>query len=156
VRLRSWASRDDGNVSLLTLGLLILVVGLVLVSAAATKVHLQAARLGQLADEAALDAADALDDAAYFTPQYPAPVNDGTRAVELSGAEVTAIVQERVNARAAELGLEPVVVTAWVAPDGSSAVVTLGSRARVPFGLDALAPWQDGVAISATGTARTS
>ncbi|GMA34724.1 hypothetical protein [Demequina litorisediminis] len=41
------------------------------------------------------------------------------------------------------------------APDGQSATVVLGRTVPLPWNLDVLAPWADGVAITASATARS-
>lgn len=57
---------DEGRIALLSLAFALLAIVLVLVVVAASAVHLQRKRLYSLADAAAADAADALDEDRYY------------------------------------------------------------------------------------------
>ena len=93
---------------LLTLGFTVLALMLVLVVAAATQVHLQRMRLTHVADEVALDAADALDVPGYYAGDLDAPTDDGI--VKLAAAAVTATAHDRVAEAAARANLPPTEV----------------------------------------------
>ncbi|WP_432560776.1 pilus assembly protein TadG-related protein [Kineococcus sp. SYSU DK003] len=58
---------DEGRIALLSLAFGLLAMVLVLVVVSASAVHLQRKRLFALADAAAADAADALDEGAYYS-----------------------------------------------------------------------------------------
>ncbi len=60
--------RDDGQVTILVIGFVVVVLALIAVVVSATQVHLERTRLAALADLAALDAAEQISDAAYFQP----------------------------------------------------------------------------------------
>jgi Tfp pilus assembly protein PilX len=145
---------DEGTVLVLTLGLAVLVVVLVLVVAAATELHLQRMRLGHLADELALDAADALDLAGYYAGEATAPAGD--RAVALADGQLRATVRAALPAAAARARLPEAVVITSGSPDGFTARVTVQVVVHPMFGIDALLPFADGIVLSATSDARAT
>ena len=146
-----WAPRDDGNVSVLTLGFLVLAMLTLLVVAAATAVHLQRLRLVHLADEAAADAADSLDVAQYYAGEAPLPTDDG--AVHLASSRMEQAVIGQLEARGGGQ-LEGVRLVSVTSPDGSTAVVTLSLTVHPLFALEPLMPFANGIEIRATGSAR--
>lgn len=119
--------RDErGSVSVLILGLTVVAALLVAGTIAVTSAHLSRMRLLDVADGAALSAANALDESVY---------REGVgRSVPLS----TASVRERA---AEYLGSRPMPgsVTAWRlgsdtgTPDGVTAVVALTAEADLPL-----------------------
>ncbi len=128
-------------------------IGVVLVTvvASASAVHLQRKRLLALADAAALDAADALDDRAFYAPSGVAP-GDG---VPISDASVRRSVQTYLVARG-PAGLNQVTIAQPTGtPDGATAEVTLASVADVPLVSVVLAGWGGGIPLRATSRART-
>lgn len=81
------SGRDDGQISLLILGLTTMCIALVLVFVAASSVHLQHKRLVDTADAVAADAADAIDAGSYFTRDriHQVPVTEGTVRESVEG-----------------------------------------------------------------------
>lgn len=146
------SAADDGNISVLTLGFLVLTMLVFLVIAAATAVHVQRMRLVHVADELALDAADALDIGSYYAGAAPLPTDDA--AIQLAQSRMEAAVAAHAVTRAdGDLdGLR--VVRVWT-PDGSTAAVTVSLVVYPLFRLEPLAPFADGIELRATGTART-
>lgn len=145
---------DEGTVLVLTLGLAVLVAVLVLVVAAATELHLQRMRLGHLADELALDAADALDLGNYYAGEAPAPVGD--RAVALVDGGLRAAVRDALPAAVERARLPEAVVVTAGSPDGFTARVVVRVVVHPMFGIDALLPFADGIVLTATSDARAT
>jgi hypothetical protein len=143
---------DEGSVMLLTLGFVVVSLLLVLVVTAATQVHLQRMRLARVADELAIDAADALDVAGYYAGELPEPGEEGV--VALSNTALGAIVDERLPHAAARADLPETVVVEALSEDGFTATVTVRTVVHPLFGLDALLPFSDGVTLTATSSAR--
>ncbi|BDZ40877.1 hypothetical protein GCM10025865_01760 [Paraoerskovia sediminicola] len=144
---------------LLTTGLLALVLVLVTVGVSVAGVHLDRKRLADLADSAALAAADAVDPGAVYGADAVPPTESGGLA--LDDDAVRRAVEEHVQTRAALAtagggsgGLVEVVVTSAGSPDGVSATVTLEARSRPTLISWATRPWSDGVPLHATATAR--
>jgi hypothetical protein len=137
---------------LLTLGFLVVAILLVLVIAAATQVHLERMRLTHVADEVALDAADALDVDAYYGGELDAPA-DGS-IVSLSPGALTEIAEDRLGDAVERAGLPPTELVSAQTDDGFTATVTLRTVVHPLFGIDALLPFADGVTLTATSSAR--
>ena len=152
MRRRFDASDDEGTVLLLTLGFTVLALLLILVVSAATHVHLQRMRLVHVADELALDAADALDIAAYYRGEVDLP--EGEAVVPLAQGTVLATAQSRVADAAARANLPATEVVSATTEDGFSATVTVTTTVYPLFGLEALLPFADGVTLTATSSAR--
>lgn len=150
--LRRRARADDGNISLLTLGVLVLSLLTLLVIAAATAVHIQRLRLTHLADEMALDAADALDLGTYYAGDARLPTDDA--AIDVARQRMETAVLQHLQNREPE-HLEGVRVVSVSTPDGSTAVVRLSQRVHPLFPLEPLLPFADGIEIVVTGSART-
>jgi hypothetical protein len=142
---------DEGQVALLVLvyflvaGLLVLVVG------AATQVHLARGRLLALADAAALDAADALDEPTYYArgaePGAGVPLTDATVRDSVDSYLALVGAPDRFDAFA--------VAATTGTPDGVTAQVVLRARVRPPLLPAALARgWAAGVPVSVTSRAR--
>ena len=118
---------ERGQISVLLAGLSVVVLLVVLGGVDVTAAHLARMRLYDVADAVALDAADALDESAYYT----SGVSD---VVTIS----TATVREEAADSLAARGL-PIGVDSWVAlpgtgsPDGRTAVVVLEGTVDVPF-----------------------
>jgi hypothetical protein len=143
---------DEGSISLLTLGFAILAIVLILVVSAATQMQLQRTRLTQMADELALDAADAMDVPAYYASAAERPTDQA--AVGLSLASMQAVVSGHLAEYAGRYHLDNVAVVAVGSPDGNTAVVSVAVVVRPLFGLEALLPWSDGITLTATSSAR--
>lgn len=140
--------RDEtGSISLYLLGLAVIAMTLVAGTVAVTSAHLARIRLLDVADGAALDAANALDASAYSRG-----VGD---AVPLSDASV------RGRAAAYVGSLErPPGVLAWRlgprtgSPDGRSAVVALVGEVELPLVGGALSDLGASLTVSVVSTAR--
>ena len=146
------AARDDGNITLLSLGFAVLALMLILVVASATTLQLQRARLTQVADELAIDAADAMDVPAYYRSEARRPTDDA--AVDLSAESMRNVVEGHLADYSSRYHLDGVHVVDVRSPDGNSAVVTVSVVVRPLFGVEALLPWTDGVTLTATSSAR--
>jgi hypothetical protein len=147
------ARRDDtGNISVLTLGFLVLTMLTLLVIAAATAVHMQRIRLVHLADELAVDAADALDLDNYYAGDAQLPTEDA--AVQLAHSRMLEAVQAHVGIRS-EGHLDGVRVVNVSTPDGNTAVVTVAIVVHPLWPLEPLMPFANGVELRATGSARS-
>lgn len=144
---------DSGQVLLLALVYGLVAVLLVLVVVAASAVHLDRKRLLALADAAALDAADAIDEPAYFE----AAEAGGIDAVPITDAtvrdSVTAYLRRQdAPSRFVGLGVD---TAATGSPDGRTAVVVLTARS-LPFLPDQVAGrYGAGVPLRVSASARS-
>ncbi|MDM7832473.1 hypothetical protein [Cellulomonas edaphi] len=144
---------DDGQIMLLTLGFVVVAMLLVSVVVSAAGVHLERKRLLALADVMALEAADAVDDDAYFAS------GAGRGDPRTEPAEVsTASVRRAVGAY---LHDNPAAATRWsrfaydasAVDDGATAHVELVAVVHPVFWSWVLKPWKDGITISAESDA---
>jgi len=149
---RAKEAGDGGSISLLALGFAILAIVLILVVSAATEVQLQRTRLAQIADELALDAADAMDVPTYYAGLAERPNDEA--AVGLSESSMRAVVAGHLGEYATRYHLDDVDAVQVRSPDGKTAVVTVAVVVRPLFGLDALLPWSHGITLTATSAAR--
>ncbi len=126
------------------------VLALLLVTAvvSATGVHLERKRLLALADLAALDAADALDEDAYYTR------GEGDAVLVLTSSRVRAAVEAHLEASPAADRLDGLTVLNAGTPDGRTAEVTLGAVSRPALLSWVTAGWSDGIALTVTTSAR--
>lgn len=125
--------REDGNVSVMTIGFVIVLVMLCAVVVNASDAYLDRQELMNLADGAALAAADGLDESAFY----------GGRTVTLDPAEARHLVDDYVGGRGAR------VVEVDVAGDDVS--VRLERRldlVLVPSG------WTSGTTVTASASAQ--
>ncbi len=143
---------DDGSITLLSLGFALLAIALILVVSSATTLHLQRTRLTQVADELAIDGADAMDVPAYYAGTAGEPKDDA--AVDLADSAIRAVVEDHLAHYADRYHLDGVRVVRADSPDGHTAVVTVAVVVRPLFGLEALMPWTDGVTLTATSSSR--
>ncbi len=88
-RWRIAAGRDDGQVTVLVIGFVVLALAVVAVVTSAAQVHLERTRLAALADLAALAAAERVSDEAYFAPSGGGPGTVGGSAAADGGPAVT-------------------------------------------------------------------
>ncbi len=143
----SEARDEEGSISLYLLGLGMIAMALVAGTVAVTSAHLARMRLLDVADAAALDAADALDSAAY------------REGVGDSVPLTTASVRERAAAYVGSVE-RPAGVTAWRlgpttgSPDGRTAVVALTGEADLPMVGAVLRDLGVSITISVTSRAR--
>lgn len=147
------AGREAGQITLLTIVFAALALLLVTAVVSATSVHLEQKRLLILADDLALEAADALDLDAFYRGQAAAPrphavvpLTDAgvRRAVEAYLAEHPGVV----------VGFEGLRVTEAETPDGRTARITVTSVARPALISWVTAAWSDGIVLSVTSSAR--
>lgn len=139
--------REDGSISLLILGLALIAMLLVAGTVAVTSAHLSRMRLLDVADGAALSAANALDESAY--------AQGVGESVPLSDASV----RQRA---AAYLGSRPLParITQWRlapgtgTPDGRTAVIVVVGEAELPMVGPALRDLGVSVTITVESRAR--
>jgi hypothetical protein len=147
-RLVPGRTRDDGQISVLILGLFCIVVLLIIGAIDVTAAQLARMRLLDTADALALDAADALDEGAAYGEGVPG-------AIVLSNESVRAAAQEHLARTPLPTG-----ITEWalVAPtgthDGRTAVVRLQGRAVLPMTGGVLSALGGGVTITVESRAR--
>lgn len=152
--MTSWRRRprredDGGQVTLLIVGYASISLLLVTVVVGASAVHLERKRLLATADAAALDAADAVDDAALYRS------GADPRGVPLTDASVRASVAEYLATPGVSGTFSGFAVGADTGtPDGATARVTLHARAEVPILSSVMGPFADGVPLRVTAMAR--
>ncbi len=133
-RVRS-ARGEAGQIAVLIVGLFVLVLVLILGGIDVTAAQLGRMRLLDVADATALDAADALDEAAT----YARGISD---TPVLTTASVRAAAEQHLARTPRPAGLESWQLGADTgSPDGRTAVVSLTGRATLPMSgwvLDAL------------------
>ena len=155
-RAASRRTDDAGQVLLLALVYGLIALLLVLVVVAASAVHLDRKRLLSLADAAALDAADAVDEAAYFEATARAEGIDAVPVTDATVLDSVVAYLERQDAPSRFVDLS-VDASATGTPDGESAVVVLTARSLpllpdvVAGGFTAGVPLR----VTATATSRT-
>jgi hypothetical protein len=139
---------EQGSISLFILGLSVIAMVLIAGTVAVTSAHLARMRLLDVADGAALNAANALDEAAY---------QGGVgKSVPLSSASVRERAAAYVGSRP-----KPANVVAWRlgpatgSPDGRTAVVALSGEAQLPMIGSALRELGVSVGISVRSEARS-
>ncbi len=145
IESRSRFEADDGNVSLLTLGWVIIAVLALLVMAAATQLHVDRMRLASLADELALAAADELDAGGYYAAQGDSLVLNQRAMSDAVASWIAADPRPWVG--------EVVPIHVSAAPDGT-ATVTVARRVWPLFDVEALAAFGDGIPLTAEGRAK--
>lgn len=138
---------DEGQVTILVIGFVVVALALVAVVVSATQVHLERTRLAALADLAALDAAEQVSDEAYFAPLSGplGPSDDQVAAI------VDAYLAAHPDAAAGWTGLRVVEADS---PDGRTVSVRLAAVVRPAWTAWVLAPFTDGIAIQAAADAR--
>lgn len=152
-RRRPARGTDTGSVTLLSIAFGALALLLMTAVVSATGVHLEQKRLLSLADELALEAADAVDLAAFYRGEAPPPTEDGV--VPLTDGGVRRAVDEYLAAHpTAAADLEGLRVVDAGSDDGRTARVTLAALSRPPLVSWVTAAWSDGIALTATSSAR--
>jgi hypothetical protein len=166
--LRGWSQRvvhrpDDGQILPLLAGFVVIVLLLVLVVADITALHLQREELHALADAAALDAADALDQETFYETGAGGETGTGNetggdkRPVPLSDTTVQNSVRDFLRAheddRQNQDRLIPEMGLPTGAPDEFTAEVTLTGRARIPLLGLVVRRWAGGVPLKETSRA---
>lgn len=143
---------EEGQILLLTIGVVVLALGLVLALASAAQVHLERKRLFDVADEVALAVSDDMDRAAY----YARTASGAPAQVVLTDGAVRDGVQSYLAAHPETLdGLQGVRVVRADATDGGRTVhVALEARARPVLLSWATLGRTGGVAVDADAAAR--
>lgn len=140
---------DSGQIMLLAMVYAAIAVALTLVVVSASAIHLERKRLLEVADSAALDAADEVDRARYF---------DGgvtLGAVPLSDQSVRDSVEEHLVRRRAHGEFDSLTVGPQTGTsDGRTAEVTLFATVEPPLVGWAIAGFSDGITLHATAAAR--
>jgi hypothetical protein len=145
--------RESGSITLLSIAFAALALLLLTAVVSATSIHLERKRLLALADELSLAAADSLDEASFYRGEARRPTTDGV--IPLTDADVRRAVEEYLSAHpSVAAGHERLTVTEAVSDDGRTARVSLAALARPPLISWITAPWSDGIALSATSSAR--
>lgn len=144
---RSTRSGEQGSMTLLVTGCMAIAVLLVLGTVVATSAQLARVRLLDVADAAALDAADALDARAYTSGLG--------KAVAISGTTVWEAAEGHLAARE-----RPEPITWWSiepgtgTPDGETAVVVVSGEVSLPVVGPLVDAIGGSVTITVTGAAR--
>lgn len=147
------AGRETGQIMLLSIVFAVLALLLVTVVVSATSVHLERKRLLILADELALEGADALDLDGFYRGRADAPRPGAV--IPLTDSGVRRAVETYLTAhRDVTAGLEALTVEQADTPDGRTARITLTARARPALVSRVTAAWSDGIALRATSSAR--
>ncbi|PKW27128.1 pilus assembly protein TadG-related protein [Phycicoccus duodecadis] len=143
------APRDErGTISLYILGLAVIAMVLIAGTVAVTSAHLSRMRMLDVADGAALAAANALDDAAYQQG-----VGDVVPLSDASVRQRAAQYVESVERPDSILGWRLAPGTG--SPDGRTAVVALTGRAALPMIGPALADLGVSIRITVVSSARS-
>ncbi len=146
---------DEGQILPLAIAYALIAFALVVVVVDISAVHLQRQRLFALADAAALDAADALDQSRFYREGAQTAPGNATVPVPLTDQTVRSSVERYLVAASPLARVEGVAVNEPTgSPDGVTAEVTLVGRATLPLFSFAAARWSDGVPLRATARAR--
>lgn len=150
VRWRARAREDDGQIMLLSIFYGLIALALVLVIVSVSAIYLERKQLLALADAVAADAADSIDEDAYFGSDRPADP-----ALPLTDASVAQAVEHYLaEAPQGVVDFEGLAVADPTGtPDGTTAEVTLSAIVRPPLVSWAISPWQDGFVVSVTARA---
>jgi hypothetical protein len=149
---RAAGGGEDGQILLLSIGVVVIALGLVLALASAAQVHLERKRLYDLADQLSLSVADDMDRPTYYARQLAGDPAD----VMLTDDDVRSGVLDYLHDHPeAANGLHDVqVVEASAVDGGRTARVVLQARAR-----PALVSWatlgrSGGITVTADAQAR--
>ncbi|MGL5857116.1 MAG: pilus assembly protein TadG-related protein [Angustibacter sp.] len=152
-RMRGWSVRratvgDDGQISILVIGYVVVCFGLIAVVVNATAVHLARTQLLDIADGAALDAADTLAGPGLYTSPLRATVPVTDAGVRAEAARYLARVPPPRRVDAIRLG--PRTGT----DDGRSATVQLSGRVQLPIAAWVVDDFAGGITVTVQATAR--
>ena len=148
---RGRAPDDEGQIMLLTLGFAVLAVLLLTAVVSVSAVHLDRKRLLALADLTALASADALDEAAYYSPDRPA-VREGESSLLLTESSVHQAAVDYLATAVPAGRLEGVRLVS-TSLDGPTVTVTLHAVTRPVLLSTVTAPWSDGIDLTVTASA---
>lgn len=146
---RPGGGAEDGQISILLIGMLAITLTIIFTVIGVTSVQLSRIQLLDAADAAALDASDALNQEQV----YAGGLGEG---VPVTGETVAAAAAEHLATRE-----RPTRLTGWTvadgtgSPDGRTAVVVLNGTARIPVVSSVLESFGGGVSITVTSTARS-
>lgn len=139
---------DDGQLALLVVGFLLITALLVTVVVNASRVFLVHRSLSAAADGAALAAADALNEAAFYTDPNPQDLPLSSAAASEAAAAYVATADLPARFEGFSAGTS-------VAPDGVTVTVTCAAVVRLPFLNAASDGYAGGVPIRVTSSARS-
>lgn len=148
-RIRAWLrARDNerGRITILVLGLLVILIGVVAVTASASYVTTSHRKLLGLTDSAAESAAGSFTVAAAGEQEHPprgrgGPQTETAGALVVTPAAARAAVEDYLRQVGAEQQFPGLTIrSVSVADDGVTVQVTLGARVDVPLTGGALAP----------------
>ncbi|ASR54056.1 hypothetical protein [Cellulomonas sp. PSBB021] len=146
-RLQSAGGADDGQVIILTFGVVLFASMLILVVASAAQLHLEHKRLVALADMLALDASDSIGEGVYYG-------TEGKARLALTDASVRAAVDEYLEAHPDEAsGWRQFAVVEATAAGPRTAHITLVARVQPSSTAWVLGAWSDGITLEATASA---
>ncbi len=149
LRERLWGRSDDGQIMLLIIFYSVIALALATVVVSASAVHLERKRLLEVADGAALNAADEVDAGGYF--------RDGVEpgSVPLSDSSVRSSVDTYLDDRDAYSDLTALAVGSETGTsDGRTAEVTLYSTVTPPLIGWAIEAFSGGITLHASSSAR--
>jgi hypothetical protein len=146
-----YAQSEEGNITLLSLGFTIVAILLTLIGAAVTGVHLDRMRLNHVADELALDAADAMNVPAYYAGAAERPTELAGLTVSLQAARD--VVETRLPIVQSRCGLGGVEIVEVSSADGHTVTVSVTVVVHPLFGSGGWLPLSD-VTLTATSSAR--
>lgn len=148
---RRAAAEDDGRILILTLGFVVLIVGLISVLVSVTALHLDRKELLAVADAAALAAADTQSDADYYER---AMAGNGSGEIELTDAGVRAAVEAYLAAHTPD-DLRPITIVEARAEDSRTVRVVLAAQTQPAWLSWATSLGWSGVHLQATSSARS-
>ncbi|MFF2621194.1 pilus assembly protein TadG-related protein [Oerskovia jenensis] len=144
---------ESGQILLLTSAFVAFALLLVTVVVSATGVHLDRKRLLDVADAAALDAADSMSADTFYEGRVPVPEDQAV--LRLSDADVRASVEEFLAAHPEMLDdLHAVTIVEASTPDGRTAEVRLAGLSRPVLVSWVTQLWSDGIVVRAESGAR--
>ncbi|GEA82126.1 pilus assembly protein TadG-related protein [Cellulomonas sp. CW35] len=146
-RLHRAGGADDGQVIVLTFGVVVFASMLILVVASAAQLHLEHKRLVALADMLALDASDSIGENVYYG-------HEGKARLALTDGSVRGAVDDYLAAHPDETaGWRQFAVSEAVAAGPRTARVGLVARVRPSSTAWVLSAWTDGITIHAEASA---
>lgn len=149
------ASGDAGRITVLVVGYFVVVVLLVSVVGGIAAVQTARQRLVALADAAAVEASQAVDEQAYYRDGLVPAGGGGVQALPLTGAGVRAAAEQNLTAaRAGERFPTLVLGPATGSPDGATAQVELSAVVAVPMLPASIGDVVGGVPITVLSRAR--